>query len=441
MKQILPLSQIDRNKGQIEGLPPNPRIIRDAKFEKLVQSIIDDPELLEHRGLLVFAHEGRFVSIGGNMRLEACRKAGKKEVTCETIDPATPVEKLRAYMIKDNASFGEWDWDAMSAGFDIEELANWGIDIPNIDLGIPDETEAEEDNFEIPEEIEEVRTDLKTGDVIEFKKGNLTHRLLCGDSTKTEDLKILMDGRLADLVITDPPYNVAYTGGTKEALTIMNDSMSDANFRKFLADAFTRMNDSMKRGAAFYIYHADSEGFNFRAAAKDTGWKIRQCLVWVKNQIVMGRQDYQWKHEPILYGWKDGAAHFFVDDRTNSTVIEDKIDIRKMTKPEMIKLLEEIYSDKTSTSVIHEDKPQRNAEHPTMKPIRLLARQVKNSSKVGQLILDSFLGSGSTMVAAHQLSRNCYGLEMDNRYCQVIIDRMMALDPEIDLFINGEKSD
>lgn len=440
MKQIIALSLIDRNTGQIEGLPKNPRLIRDEKFNKLVKSIIEDPELLEYRGLLVFPYKGRFVAIGGNMRFEGCKVAKMKEVTCEVLPEDTPVAKLRSFMIKDNASFGEWDWDEISSHFEIAELNSWGIDVPVIDLGAGEEIEAEEDDFDPPEDPEEVETDIKPGDILEFKKGMLCHRLICGDATKAEDMAKLMAGKLADLVITDPPYNVDYVGKTKDKLKIAGDSMSDSNFRQFLVDSFTNINTNLKRGGAVYIYHADSEGLNFRMAAKEAGWQVRQCLVWVKNCMVMGRQDYQWKHEPILYMWKDGAAHYFIDERTHTTVIEDKIDIRKLTKVEMIKLLEEIFSDKTSTSVIHEDKPQRNAEHPTMKPIRLLARQVRNSSKPFQSVLDTFGGSGSTMVTCHQLGRNCYMSELDPKYCQVIWDRMAKLDDDIQVFINGERA-
>lgn len=436
MKQVIPLSQINRNTGQIEGLPANPRIIRDAKFEKLVKSVQNDPELLEHRGILVFPLDGKYIAIGGNMRSEACKKAGMTEVTCEVLDANTPVEKLRAFMLLDNASFGEFNWDEISANFDIEELTAWGIDIPVIEIdGV--EIEAEEDNYQVPE-ITEVQTDYKTGDIIEFKKGNLTHRLMCGSSTIPGDVQRLMSGRLADLATTDPPYNVDYKGGTSEGLKIANDNMSDAGFKQFLLDAFNIMHQAMKPGAAFYIWHADSEGYNFRTAAKEAGLRIRQCIVWVKNSLVMGRQDYQWKHEPCLYGWKDGASHYFIDDRTNTTVYEDKLEIRKMTKPELVKLLEEMLSDKISTSVIHEDKPSRNAEHPTMKPVRLIARGIRNSSKPGQIVVDLFAGSGTTMVAGHQLARNCYLMEMDPRYVQVIVDRITLLDPLIEVFVNED---
>lgn len=437
MKQVLPISKLVRNSGQIPGLPKNPRIIRDAKFEKLVKSVKEDPELLEHRGILVFPFQDKYVAIGGNMRLEACRTAGITDITCEILDPATPAEKLKAFMIKDNASFGEWDWDIMAAEFDMDWLADCGIDIPNIDLEDPEELEAEEDDYEAPESIEEVETQLQPGDLLEFKKGAIHHRLYCGSSTVQEDVQRLMNGRLADLCVMDPPYNVNYEGGT--GLKIQNDNMSDGNFHQFLLDAFKLTVESLKPGAAYYIWHADSEGYNFRSACKHAGLRVRQCLIWVKNSLVMGRQDYQWKHEPCLYGWKDGAGHFFVDERNHTTVYEDKIDFKKLSKPELVKLLEDMTGEKVSTTVIHEDKPSKNAEHPTMKPVRLIARAIKNSSKLAQVVVDFFGGSGTTMVASHQLGRSCYMMEFDPRYCQVIFERMVALDPELKVFINGEE--
>lgn len=437
MKQQIDVGLIERNKGQIEGVPPNPRIIKDAKFDLLVKSLKDDPELLDHRGLLVFPLNGRYITIGGNMRLEACKKLGLKTVPCEVLDPATTPEKLRAFLLKDNSSFGEWEWGDLWAMFDENEIALAGIDIPPIDMEEDEEPDAEEDDYQMPEP-ETIETNIKLGDLIEFKKGNITHRLLCGDSTRDTDVDKLMDGRQCDLTVTDPPYNVNYEGATADKLKIANDNMSDANFKAFLIAAFKQMNRAMKKGAAFYIYHADTEGYNFRVSIKEAGFQIRQCLVWVKNTMVMGRQDYQWKHEPILYGWKDGASHYFVDARNNTTVIEDRIDIKKLKKEEMQKLLEEIFADKTPTSVIHEDKPTRNDIHPTMKPVKLIGRNIKNSSKQGQIVLDLFAGSGTTIVACHQLNRNAYTMEFDPKYCQAIVDRMAELDPEIQLYINGE---
>lgn len=245
---------------------------------------------------------------------------------------------------------------------------------------------------------------------------------MCGDSTKKKDVQKLMNGQKVDMFLTDPPYNVDYQGGTKDALKIMNDSMEDTAFREFLTDAFKNANLVMKEGAAYYIWHADSEGLNFRCAIRNAGWQLKQTLIWVKNSLVLGRQDYQWKHEPCLYGWKDGT-HYFTDDRTNSTVYEDKIDIKKLKKHEMEALLKELLEDKVPTTVIHEDKPVVNDVHPTMKPVKLMAKVIRNSSKEGQIILDLFGGSGSTLIACQQTGRQCYTMELDPHYCDVIVQR------------------
>ena len=240
------------------------------------------------------------------------------------------------------------------------------------------------------------------------------------------------------MLLTDPPYNVDYEGKTKDKLKIENDKKDDASFFEFLSDAFENAAEALKPGGVWYIFHADSEGENFRHAARENLGKVRQCLVWNKNSIVMGRQDYQWKHEPCLYGWKDGAVHYFIDDRTQATVYEDKgIDFKKLKKDEAIKLLQEIFSDKQSTTVINEDKPQRNEEHPTMKPIKLIARLIRNSTRPGESVLDPFGGSGSTLIACEQLGRVCYTIELDPRYCDVIIDRWEKLTGQKAIKIAG----
>ena len=207
------------------------------------------------------------------------------------------------------------------------------------------------------------------------------------------------------MLLTDPPYNVNYEGATKEKLTIKNDAMSDTAFRQFLSDAFVVADAYMKAGAVFYIWHADSEGFNFRFACREVGWKVRECLIWNKNAMVLGRQDYQWKHEPCLYGWKDGASHSW-------------------------------YSDRKQTTILDFNKPLRNGEHPTMKPLELIGYQIKNSSKKGDVILDLFGGSGSTLIACEQLNRKCFMMELDEHYCDVIIARWEKLTGKTAVKIN-----
>lgn len=201
-----------------------------------------------------------------------------------------------------------------------------------------------------------------------------------------------MDGKQADLYLTDPPYNVDYNGKTDDALTIQNDNMTDLDFRAFLFAAFAAADEVIKPGAAFYIWHADTEGYNFRGACRDIGWTLRQCLIWAKNTLVLGRQDYHWQHEPCLYGWKDGAPHNW-------------------------------YSDRKQTTVLEFDKPQRNGEHPTMKPVDLFAYQIGNSSKIGDIVLDSFGGSGTTLIACESMGRSAYISELDGKYVDVIVKR------------------
>lgn len=278
-------------------------------------------------------------------------------------------------------------------------------------------------------------TEVKAGDLYEIGH----HRLYCGDCREPKSMAKLMNGKLCDLVETDPPYNVDYTGSeSMGAMQINNDNMSDADFYQFLLDAFISIEAHTKPGGAWYIWHADSEGANFRNAMKAAGIMIKQCLIWVKNSLVMGRQDYQWKHEPCLYGWKPGAAHYFIDDRSNTTVIEDQIDYKKLTKPELLALVKQLTADKDTTSVIHCDKPTKNDLHPTMKPILLLAPLIENSSRKGEIVGDFFQGSGSTMVTCHQLGRRCFAMDNDPKFIHVTIDRMLKLDPDIKIKKNGK---
>ena len=379
----------------IKSNPNNPRIIKDDKFKKLVASIKEFPQMLSLRPIVV---NDDMIVLGGNMRLKACKEAGLKEVPVIKASDLNE-EQQKAFIIKDNVGYGEWDWDMLANEWDAEELVEWGLDIPNFlfdDLG-----EAQDDGYEVPEGG--IETDIVLGDVFEIGQ----HKLVCGDSTQTDTFAKLFNNDLADMVVTDPPYNVAYTGKTKDALTIENDNMGDKDFYQFLYDFYTALGSYSKPGGAWYVWHADSEGANFRQAMKDAGIMVKQCLIWVKNSMVMGRQDYQWKHEPCLYGWKEGASHKW-------------------------------YSDRKQTTVLDFQRPSRNAEHPTMKPIELFAYQIKNSSKIGDIVADGFGGSGTTMIACHQLDRKGYLVEYDPKYCQVIVDRMIKLDPTLVIKRNGE---
>jgi site-specific DNA-methyltransferase (adenine-specific) len=386
-----------RNITDIKSNPKNPRVIKDDKFAKLVQSIKDFPEMLEKRPLVCFTDtDGKLVVLGGNMRLKAAKECGLKQLPVLLADDWTEEQKAQ-FLIKDNVGFGEWNWDELQSDWDVKQLEEWGLDVPkefNIDA------EAEEDEFDVP--VGGTETDIVLGDIFEIGQ----HKLICGDSTQTDTFKTLFGEQFADMVITDPPYNVAYEGKTKNKLTIQNDSMGDGDFYQFLYDFYTALGSYTKPGGVWYVWHADSEGANFRKAMQDSGIMVKQCLIWVKNSMVMGRQDYQWKHEPCLYGWKEGAAHGW-------------------------------YSDRKQTTILEFDRPNRNAEHPTMKPIPLFSYQIGNSSKQGDIVADAFGGSGTTMVACHQMNRKAYLVEFDPKYCQVIIDRMKKLDPSITIKKNG----
>lgn len=382
--------------SDIKANPDNPRVIKDEAFNKLVQSIKDFPKMMALRPMVV---DDNLTVLGGNMRLRALRHLGYKDIPDEWVKRASDLteEEQKQFIIKDNVSVGDWDWDTLANEWDVQDLKDWGLEMP-ADWGV-ERVEAKEDDYEIPDEIE---TDIVEGDIFDIGQ----HRLLCGSSTQTDTWKRLMGDELADLVITDPPYNVAYTGGTKDALTMKNDSMADGDFYQFLYDFYTALGSYTKAGGAWYVWHADSEGANFRKAMADAGIMVKQCLIWVKNALVMGRQDYQWKHEPCLYGWKEGAAHSW-------------------------------YSDRKQTTVLNFERPQRNAEHPTMKPIPLIAYQIGNSSKAGDIVCDGFGGSGTTMVASEQMNRRCRMMELDPKYCQVIVDRMKTLDPALLVKKNG----
>lgn len=381
------------NIKEVKPNPNNPRIIKDDKFKKLVNSILEFPKMLEIRPIVV---NDDMIVLGGNMRLKACKEAGLKEVPIIMASDLTEDEQ-KQFIIKDNVSGGEWDWDMLANEWNVEELDAWGLDIPNFGKKL----EAEEDDFDVPNNG--IETDIVLGDFFEIGQ----HRLLCGDSTQTDTFERLFGQELADMVITDPPYNVEYKGKTKEALTIQNDSMSNEDFYQFLYDFYTSLAAYTKSGGSWYVWHADSEGANFRLAMSNAGIMVKQCLIWVKNSMVMGRQDYQWQHEPCLYGWKEGAAHNW-------------------------------YSDRKQTTILNFQRPSRNAEHPTMKPIELFSYQIQNSSKSGDIVADAFGGSGTTMVACHQIDRKAYIVEFDPKYCQVIIERMRKLDPSIKIKKNGE---
>ena len=421
-KQRIPTTKLQPNNGQIEGIPKNPRFIRDNKYRKLLQSIKDNPEMLTLRELIVVPQGDSFVVIGGNMRLRAMKELGYTEAICTVVPEGFTKDQIKAFILKDNSSFGEWDIDDLLNEWEEELLEAAAIDIPDIDDPKDSEEEdAEDDNFDVSANTPKKATS-RDGDI--YRLGE--HRLICGDSTKDMYIEALMDGEQADLLVTDQPYNVNYEAKNHEKIT--NDNMADAAFVAFLTDTFRNANNAMKPGASFYIWHADNQGYNFRTAAQQTGWQTRQCLIWNKNSFTLGRQDYQWKHEPCLYGWKDGAAHYFTNKRNLATVIEKEQDLEKLSKAEMKAILEKIFiQQEVPTTVIDCDKPARNPDHPTMKPVPLIGKLISNSSRRKDIVLDIFGGSGTTLIAAEQLHRKCRMVEFEPIYVDVIIKRWEEL--------------
>ena len=371
---------------RISDLKPyknNPR-----KNDKAVDAVAASIKAFGVKQPVVIDDNGEIIA--GHTRLKAAKKLGIKTVPCIVADDLTP-EQIKAYRLADNktAELAEWDMELLPLELDdLQEfdMTLFGFEMPK------GRAEAIEDDYEISVPAEP-RT--KPGEIYQLGR----HRLMCGDATSADCVQVLTGGAQMDMLITDPPYNVGYTGKTADALTILNDKQDADAFRAFLIDAFQAANGAMKPGAVFYIWHAESEGLNFRAACAAAGFTVRQCLIWNKNSMVIGRQDYQWKHEPCLYGWKEGAGHLWASDRKQTTVLNF-------------------------------DRPTRNKEHPTMKPVKLFDYQIHNNTKGGDCVLDLFGGSGTTLIACEQNGRNAYVMELDPKYCDVIIHRWEKLTGE-----------
>jgi DNA modification methylase len=390
--------------GTIKNNPNNPRVIKDDKFKKLVQSIKDLPEMAEVRPVVVNTD---MVVLGGNMRLKAMREAGWKDVPIQVVD--WDEDKQRQFIIKDNVSGGEWDWEMLANEWDTEELQEWGLDLPDFDNG--KELEAEEDDYEMPDQVQ---TDIVLGDLFEIGP----HRLLCGDSTDSDAVAKLMDGHKADMVFTDPPYNIGYKGTMSNTTVngvevghvaisakyddIKNDKMSEDDFYNFICDILKEI--KLNCNGAYYISFGSQTLLQLLKPLNDLDIEYKSIIIWMKNQSTISGKDFKSRYEPIVYGRFNNA---FYGERFNQ---EDIWEFQRTLKNDL---------------------------HPTMKPIPLIENALNYSSKEGMKILDLFLGSGSTMVASHQLNRKCYGMELDPKYCQVIVDRMLKLDPTLEVKRNG----
>lgn len=363
------------------------------------------------------------IIIAGHTRLKAAEELGLIEIPVIVADDLTE-EQANALRLVDNrtSEVAEWDFEKLK-----QELNNIDMDLSEFDFNfegfnIDEEKEIQEDDFNVDEILEEIQEPItKINDFWRLGK----HYLLCGDSTKESDVLRLIQENKADLLLTDPPYNVAISNS--EGLTIENDNLSKEDFKEFINAAMNNASKVLKPGGAFYVWYGDVEDLAFRNACFNNQLTIKQCLIWVKNNFNLGRQDYQWKHEPCLYGWKDGASHYFIDDRTQDTVIEDKVNYNAMNKEQLKDFVKELLEERIATTIIKEDKPLKNDEHPTMKPIKLMARLIRNSSKINELVIDLFGGSGSTLIACEKTKRVCYMMEYDPKYCDVIIKRWETL--------------
>lgn len=407
VKERISLSCLELNEGQIVGIPKNPRYLKGEEHDKLKKSLKDSPELLQYKPLMVYAIEGgKFVVVCGNMRLRICQELhnecveGFDALPCFVLNKDVPIAKIKEYAIKDNVQAGNWDWDELANGdWEVEELQDWGVDCSFLTdtepvEEMPERKETEDDEYD--ENEHEIEAKCKLGDIWQLGR----HRLMCGDSTDASQVAKLLGGTKIQLYLTDPPYNVAYgydgaatEGHRKDGLVVLNDKMDNDKFEEFLTNAFNAANANMEKGASFYIFHSDGYSYWFRKALINTvDLELRENLIWVKNSMVLGRQDYQWRHEPCLYGWKKGSRHNWFSDRKQTTVMEF-------------------------------DRPTKSVEHPTMKPIPLFAYLIQNSSQEGWNVYDSFGGSGTTIMACEQLGRNGFSMELDPHYCDVIINR------------------
>lgn len=413
---------IYKSVAELEPYISNPR-----KNEDAVDAVAKSIEEFGFKVPIVIDKNNEIVA--GHTRLKAAKKLGLEEVPTIIADDLSD-EKIKAFRLADNkvAELSYWDEEVLQ-----NELAEIeGINMSDFGFEELLQSDVEDDGWD-DVDIEGTEEDEPMSSVGQlYQLGN--HRLLIGDATNEKDMKRLLGNAWGgvDLYITDPPYNVNYGADPKVAksqqkntkkMTIMNDSMDSLRFRQFLVDTFAIADKTMHPGASYYIFHSESEGVNFRTAVTETGWPIKQCLIWVKNSMVIGRQDYQWRHEPALYGWKEGAGHYFIDDRTQDTVIDDQPNINRMSKDELKTYIKELYEMMPPSTIIREDKPKTNDIHPTMKPVKLFGKLIHNSTKKGDIVLDTFGGSGTTAIACEQLGRKAYLMELDPKYADAIINR------------------
>lgn len=416
------LETIDINQLQFD--PNNVRTHDQANIEAIQNSL----ENFGQRKPIVITKDN--IIVAGNGTVEAALLMGWNDILAVRVPEDWTEDEIKAFAIADNrtAELASWDEEALQK--QLEELEKNGFEVASLGFQEPElpisDIEVKEDV--VPDLPEEPKS--KTGQRWQLGK----HILYVGDATNQEHVNEAMGGTLADLVLTDPPYNVNYQGGTEDKLTIENDHMGDEEFVQFLIDSFEAMLQVTKEGGPIYVFHADGSGNAFRNAFIKSGWSLRQILIWVKDRLVLSRQDYNWIHEPILYGWKPGAGHMWYGDFTNTTVLDNELNLEDMGKAQLVELVQSLIENSTA---IREKRPTKNDLHPTMKPLGLLSRLMKNSMKTGDTVLDPFAGSGSTLMAAEQLGVASVNLELDPRYADVIIARWESFTDQEAVLLNG----
>lgn len=398
----------------IADLKPDPENAR-AHDEANLKAIQGSLEQFGQRKPIVISSEA--VIVAGNGTVEAAKRLGWTEIQAVRVPADWTADQIKAFALADNRTAELATWNQSVLDKQLLELEAAGIDVANFGFEVPDIPLTDVLTFEdeAPELPEEPKTEL--GQVWQLGP----HRLVCGDALDPQVVATALNGERADCVFTDPPYNVAYEGGTKDKLTIQNDDMSDGEFSEFLFKFYKAALDNTKDGGPIYVCHADGSSVAFRNSMTKAGWLLKQVLIWVKDSLVLSRQDYNWQHEPIIYGWKPGAAHPWYGPFTNTTVLDTpKEEWSKLKKDELLDFLTAAFD--TST-IVREKRPRRNDLHPTMKPIGLIAKLLKNSCVAGDIVLDPFAGSGSTLVTCEQLGLRAAVVELDPRYCDVIIQR------------------
>lgn len=412
----------------------NPRIATEKQIE-IYKNLIEKygfliPVVIDSNNYIV-RDDGRFL---------AAKELGIEKIKAVRIENLTD-EDLQVIRLSEIQAADEGQWDYEKLYKELEKLGDkafiTGIDMEFVKENIPNFMETVENVEEIEVPTIEEETISLLGDLYIF---NNKHRLYVGDSTKLEDIRVLMNDNKADLLVTDPPYNVAYE--SEDGKKIINDNMKKEDFAEFLLGFYKNAYEFLKEGASFYIFYADNEAIAFRGKLEEVGLKLSQCLIWVKNGFVLSRQDYHHRHEPCLYGWKPGSAHYFVEDRTQDTVMEEPMIFNKMKKQELIDYILKLEKElEEHSTIIRENKPLKNDIHPTMKPLKLLAKLIINSSRKDDIIMDLFGGSGSTLMAAEQINRTAYLMELDTKYADAIVRRYMSLNKDIKLIRDGEVLD